>query len=134
MQIAEVMTPNPVAAEAQDSLQKVAQQMASGDFGSLPVLEDGRLVGVVTDRDITVRGVARSCAPETAVREVMSMDPVCIDTDAAVEDAAALMQERQLHRLCVTEQGSLVGVVAMADVARCAGDRLSGETIEAISQ
>ena len=134
MQIAEVMTANPVAAEAGDSMQKVAQLMATGDFGSLPILDGGRLVGVVTDRDIAVRGVAQSRSPDTAVREVMSMDPVCIDAAAAVEDAAALMQERQLRRLYVTDQGSLVGVVAMADVARQAGDRLSGETIEAISQ
>ncbi|MFQ8432185.1 CBS domain-containing protein [Amaricoccus sp. W119] len=134
MRISEVMTANPDTAEAGDSIATVAARMESGNFGSLPVLDGGRLVGVVTDRDIVVRGVARGSGPDTPVRDVMTPDPVCVEPDSDVEAAAELMQEKQIRRLYVTEGDKLVGIVAMADVARQGADKLSGETIEAISK
>lgn len=134
MHISEVMTANPDTAEAGDSIATVAARMESGNFGSLPVLDGGRLVGVVTDRDIVVRGVAKGSGPDTPVRDVMTPDPVCVEPDSDVEAAAELMQEKQIRRLYVTEGDKLVGIVAMADVARQGADKLSGETIEAISK
>ena len=134
MRISEVMTANPDTAEAGDSIATVAARMESGNFGSLPVLDGGRLVGVVTDRDIVVRGVAKGFGPDTPVRDVMTPDPVCVEPDSDVEAAAELMQEKQIRRLYVTEGDKLVGIVAMADVARQGADKLSGETIEAISK
>lgn len=132
--ICEVMTANPEVADARDSMKKVARAMKEGDFGSMPVLENGRLVGVVTDRDIAVRGVAQGLACDTPVSGVMSTDPVCVDPGCDLSDAAGLMQSKQIRRLYVTEDEALVGVAALADVVAAAGDRLSGETIEQISK
>ena len=134
MQISHVMTANPVFAQAADSLQAVAAQMESGNFGSMPVIDGGRLAGVVTDRDIAVRGVAKGCGPDEPVRAVMTADPVCVGPDCDVQEAARLMQEKQLRRLYVTDGEALVGVVSLGDVALEAGDRLSGETLEEISK
>ena len=132
--ISEIMTADPTAADARDTLQSVAQAMQAGDFGSMPVLENGRLAGVVTDRDIAVRGVAQGLACDAAVSEVMSADPICVEPDCDLAEAAKLMQDRQIRRLYVTSDGALVGVAALADVVGAAGDRLSGETIEEISR
>ena len=132
--ISEIMTADPQAAEAGDSLQSVARAMKAGDFGSMPVLESGRLVGVVTDRDIAVRGVAQGLGSDSAVSEVMTAQPVCVGPDCELADAARLMQDKQIRRLYVTDSDALVGVAALADVVGAAGDRLSGETIEEISK
>ena len=134
MKISDIMTAEPQAAQAGDSLQAVAAQMQQGDFGSMPVLDGGRLAGVVTDRDIAVRGVAQGLAASEPVSRVMTADPVCVSSDCDLQEAAQLMQERQIRRLYVTEGDALVGVAALADVVGAAGDRLSGETIEKISQ
>ena len=134
MKISDVMTADPQSAQAGDSLQAVAEQMQQGDFGSMPVLENGRLAGVVTDRDIAVRGVARGMAPSEPVRQVMTADAVCVEPDCDLQEAAQLMQDKQIRRLYVTENEQLVGVAALADVVGSSNDRLSGETIEKISQ
>ena len=132
--ISEIMTADPQAADARDSLQKVARTMKAGDFGSMPVLESGRLVGVVTDRDIAVRGVAEGLACDAAVSDIMTGDAVCVGPDCDLSEAASLMQSKQIRRLYVTDDDALVGVAALADVVAAAGDRLSGETIEKISK
>src|SRR5690606_32493077 len=102
--------------------------------GSMPVLEGGKLAGVVTDRDIAVRGVAKGLAPDQPVSSVMTAQPVCVGPDCDLQEAAQLMQDKQIRRLYVTDNDALVGVAALADVVGAAGDRLSGETIEKISQ
>ena len=132
--ISEIMTPDPKAAEARDSLRAVAQAMKAGDFGSMPILDAGRLVGVVTDRDIAVRGVAEGLDGDAPVSEIMTAQPVCVGLDCDLTEAAGLMQEKQIRRLYVTDDDALVGVAALADVVAAAGDRLSGETIEEISR
>lgn len=134
MKISDIMTANPRTAQAGDTLRSVAEQMEQGDFGSMPVLDGGRIAGVVTDRDIAIRGVAKGLSPDRPVREVMSADPVCVAPDCDLEEAAQLMQDKQIRRLYVTDGDALVGVAALADVVDPAGDRLSGETIERISQ
>ena len=121
--ISEIMTADPQAADARDTLQKVAQAMKAGDFGSMPVLENGRLVGVVTDRDIAVRGMAKGLACDSAVSEIMTADPVCVGPDCDLSEAASLMQSKQIRRLYVTDDDALVGVAALADVVGAAGDR-----------
>lgn len=132
--ISEIMTANPQTAQAGDSLQTVAQAMQAGDFGSMPVLDGEQLVGVVTDRDIAVRGVAKGLQGDAQVSEIMTAQPVCVGPDCELSEAAQLMQEKQIRRLYVTDKEALVGVAALADVVAAAGDRLSGETIEEISR
>ena len=134
MKISDVMTAQPQAAQAGDSLRSVAEQMQQGDFGSMPVLDNEQLAGVVTDRDIVVRGVALGLVPTEPVSKVMTNQPVCVSSDCDLQEAAQLMQDKQIRRLYVTDNDALVGVVALADVVDAANDRLSGETIEKISQ
>lgn len=135
MQVSQIMTPDPDTARAQDTLRTVAAQMERGDYGSVPVVEGERLVGVVTDRDIAVRAVAQGLGPDTEVSEVMTPDPVCVGPDSDVEEAAEIMQEEQIRRLFVTDDDDrLIGVVALADVALGEDDDLSGRTLEQISE
>ena len=135
MQVSQIMTPDPDTARPQDTLRAVAAKMDRGDFGSVPVVEDGRLVGVVTDRDIAVRAVGQGLGPDTEVSEVMTADPVCVAPDSEVEDAAEIMQDEQLRRLFVTDDDDrLVGVIALADVALADDEQLSGKTLEEISE
>lgn len=134
MQVSDIMTPDPEACSPGDTVRKVARKMAEGDFGSMPVVDAGRLVGVVTDRDIAVRGVAQGLGPDAEIGEVMTPDPLCVGPDADVEEAAGIMQDEQIRRLYVTDEDErLVGVVALADVALSEDDDLSGETLEQIS-
>lgn len=132
--VSEVMTANPVAAQGDDTIQQVASQMQQGDFGSMPIVDAGKVVGVVTDRDIAVRAVAKGISGDQPVREIMSADPVCVAPDCTVQQAAQLMQERQLRRLYVQDGDKLEGVVALKDVALEVGDQLSGQTLEEISR
>lgn len=132
--VSEVMTANPVAAQGDDTIQQVASQMQQGDFGSMPIVDAGKVVGVVTDRDIAVRAVAKGNSGDQPVREIMSADPVCVAPDCTVQQAAQLMQERQLRRLYVQDGDKLAGVVALKDVALEVGDQLSGQTLEEISR
>jgi CBS domain-containing protein len=135
MQVSQIMTPDPDTAQLQDTLQVVAAKMSSGDYGSVPVIDGGRLVGVVTDRDIAVRAVAQGLGPDTEVGRVMTPDPVCVSADSDVEEAAEIMQEEQIRRIFVTDDDErLVGVVALADVALEDDEELSGQTLEEISQ
>lgn len=134
MKVTDIMTARPQAAQPGDTIRSVATQMEQGDFGSMPVLEDGRLAGVVTDRDIVVRGVALGLGLDEPVSKVMTSRPICVSPDCDLQEAARLMQEEQIRRIYVTDNDTLVGVVALADVVDAANDSLSGEIIERISQ
>lgn len=135
MQVSDIMTPDPETCSPGDTIRSVATKMAEGDFGSVPVVDGDRLVGVVTDRDIVVRGVAEGLGHDTEVEQVMTADPVCVSPDTDTEEAAEIMQEEQIRRLYVTDDDDrLVGVVALADIALAEDDNLSGETLEEISE
>ena len=134
MQVSDIMTLGPVTCQPSETLREVARKMSEGDFGSVPIVEDDRLVGVVTDRDITIRGVAEGLGSDTPVSQVMTPDPVCVSPDVDVEEAVEIMQEEQIRRLYVTnDDDQLIGVVALADIALAEDEELSGETLEQIS-
>jgi CBS domain-containing protein len=118
MQVSHVMTRGVEIADPDATIADVARTMRTEDIGALPVGENNRLIGVVTDRDIVVRAVADGRSPaETPVREVMS-DHVyyCFDEDG-VDRAAEIMAEHQVRRLAVLDQqNKLVGMVALADL------------------
>ena len=133
--IQEAMTPNPTTVEPSTTAEEAARTMKSEDIGSLPIVEGDRLVGVVTDRDLTMRILAEGKAVDTTVGEIASKDVVTIDPQQSLEEAARLMAEHQVRRLPVTEEdGRLVGILAQADVAQSGNDSLTGEVVQQISQ
>jgi CBS domain-containing protein len=134
MQIHEVMSRTVRLTRPDDSVQHAAQLMAEADAGALPVSENDRLVGMVTDRDIAIRGDARGCDPtKTTVSEVMSHEPVkyCYE-DEDLEHVARNMAQLQVRRLPVVDrQKRLVGIVSLSDLSKrsdasAAGDALRG--------
>jgi len=134
--IREVMSSNPTSVDPSATVVEAAKLMRDEDVGSLPVVEDGRLTGVVTDRDIAVRAVAEGKDPQsTKVADVCSGDLVTIDPQQDLDEALRLMARHQVRRLPVVEEdGRLVGVVAQADVAQSGDDRKTGQVVEEISK
>jgi predicted transcriptional regulator len=107
------------------------------DIGSLPVCDDGHLAGVITDRDITIRAVAKGSDPATVtVREVMTPEVLWCFEDDEVEEAARIMRENQVRRILVlNEANELVGITSLGELATITGDRLlAGETLESVSE
>jgi CBS domain-containing protein len=134
--VQEVMTSNPVSIEADSPVAEAARIMKKEDVGIVPVVEGGRLVGTVTDRDLATRIVAEGKDPQSvSVQEIASTDLVTIYPQQHLNEALHLMANHQVRRLPVVEQdGRLVGIVAQADVAREADDKKTGELVEEISQ
>ena len=133
--VRDVMTPSVHAASPTDSLASAAEIMSSQDVGSLPVVENGRLIGVLTDRDIVVRAVAERVTPETLnVGDVASRQPVTVQPDEDLDEALRLMAHHRVRRLPVVEDGRLVGMLSQADVAGEAKEKKVGEMLEEISQ
>ena len=133
--IRDAMTADPTTIEPTTSATEAARIMKSQDVGSLPILENDRLVGVVTDRDLAIRLLAEGKSGETAVGEIASKDVVTVDPQQTLEEATRLMAEHQLRRLPVCEEdGKLVGILAQADVAQSGHDTLTGETVQQISK
>ena len=131
--VRDAMTNNPRSIGASASVVEAARLMREGHIGSLPVIEGERLVGMITDRDITTRVVAESAAPEaTSVGDVYSRDLISVEPSHDLEEALELMARHQVRRLPVVENGRLVGVVAQADIALKDNER-TGELVGAIS-
>ena len=134
--IREVMTSNPSTIEPDKNVVEAARIMKQEDAGVVPVTENGRLTGMVTDRDIAIRVVAEGKDPQsTTVREVASTNLVTIDPQQDLDEALRLMAKHQVRRLPVVEEdGRLVGVVAQADVAREGDDTQTGQVVQEISE
>ncbi len=128
MQIQEIMSPTVHIADPNMTIRDAARQMRADNVGALPVGENDRLIGMVTDRDITVRAVAEGrSAGNTTVREVMSEGVCYCFEDDDVKEAAKLMAEHQVRRLPVLNRDKrLVGVVALADLGRSEGRAAQG--------
>ena len=136
MQLRDVMTKDVEAISADATLEEAARKMKELDVGPLPVVDDGTVIGVITDRDITVRATAHGSDPKTSrVRDAMTSDVVSCFEDEGVEAAARVMSEKQIRRLLVlTREKKLVGIVSLGDLAIEAGDDLAGEVLEDVSQ
>jgi CBS domain-containing protein len=133
--VRDVMTPGVRTVSPSQSLAEAAEVMKGEDVGSVPVVEEGRLAGIVTDRDIVTRAVAERRDPQTVkVDEVASRDLVTVEPEQDLDEALALMARHQVRRLPVVEQGQLVGMLAQADVALEAKEKKVGETVEEISK
>ena len=130
-----MMTSQPRTAEPSLSLTEAAKLMKTEDIGSLPIVQEGQLVAVLTDRDIVVRAVAEAVDPRAAkVGDIASRQPVTIEPDGDLDEALARMARAQVRRLPVVEAGRLVGVLAQADVAQEAKAKQAGELVEEISK
>lgn len=133
--IRDVMTSNPTSCEPTTSVVDAAKVMAQEDVGPVPVVEGGRVVGIVTDRDLVVRVIAEGRDPNsTTLGEVVSSDLVTVQPDTQLTEALQLMAQNQVRRLPVVEGDQLVGIVAQADVARAADEEQTGEVVQQISQ
>jgi|SRR2546430_3160864 len=133
--VRDVMTPGVRTVSPSQSLAEAAAVMKGEDVGSVPVVEDDRLAGIVTDRDIVIRAVAERRDPRTVkVDEVASRQLVTVEPEQDLDEALALMARHQVRRLPVVEAGRLVGMLAQADVALEAKEKKVGETIEEISK
>jgi CBS domain-containing protein len=120
MKVSECMTTDVEIVTPDQNIQEAAQFMLSADAGAMPVGEGDRLIGMVTDRDITVRAVAQGLGPDTAIREVMTEDLVYCYDDDEVEEVALRMSDSQVRRLPVLSRDgdTLVGIVSLGDITR----------------
>lgn len=135
MKVKELMTSDPAKVGPDDVIAKAATAMKQEDCGAIPVVRDGKLIGIVTDRDITIRVVAEGRDPKTTkVAEIMSADPITIAPDADISEAAAIMAKSQIRRLPVVEDGQLLGIIVTAQLARRDKVSATGETIKEISE
>ena len=137
MQLKDIMTPEVERIHKDENLQKAAQWMKALNVGLIPIYDGDRLVGMLTDRDITVRATAAGCDPATTpVGQVMTPEVVYCFEDQPVEEAAKVMEDKQIRRLIVLNRDKrLVGVVSLGDLAtRTGAQRAAGEVLEEISQ
>ena len=135
MKVSELMSRNVRLARPDQTIREVARIMASEDIGAMPVEENDRLAGMVTDRDITVRAVAAGHGPDTTVNDVMTRGiKYCYD-DQELEEVVNNMAKQQLRRMPVVNRARrLVGILAIADVARRDQDEAIASALEGISK
>lgn len=131
----EIMTKAVTTASPKDTLQDVSILLRDKDIGSVPVVADGKLAGIVTDRDIVIRGVAEGVENDAAIRTVMTSEVFTVKGDDFVFEAVRLMGDKQIRRIpVVSEDGSLAGIIALADVAlEVEDDKELAEALEEIS-
>lgn len=137
MQAKDVMTRDVECIRPTASLQEAAAKMQSLNVGALPVCEKDRLLGMITDRDITLRSVAEGQDPNLeTVEDVMTPEVVCVVEDTDLAHVAQLMRDKQIRRLPVLDDANkLVGIVSLGDVALEAhNDQLSGDALRGISE
>ena len=135
MRVSEAMTRDVRVATPGQSIREAAKMMAEIDAGAMPVGENDRLVGMITDRDIAIRAVAQGKGPDTPVRDVMSAEVKYCYDDEDLEHVADNMGELQVRRLPVVDRDKrLVGIVALGDIARTEDLRTTGETTREVSQ
>ena len=135
MKVSEVMTRDVQTIRPDQSAQQAASFMLNADAGSIPVTEGERLIGLITDRDLAVRGVAKGHGPDTPGRELMTNDIVCARIDDDCDDVASKMSEAQVRRLpVIDEQERLCGIVSLGDLAREGASETAEQALEGVAQ
>ena len=133
--VRDAMTAEPRSIGASASVVEAARLMREEHIGSLPIIDNEQLVGMITDRDITTRVVAEAADPKlTSVGDVYSQDLISVEPESDLEEALLLMARHQVRRLPVVDNGKLVGIVAQADIALTENEKKSGKLLEAISE
>jgi Predicted signal-transduction protein containing cAMP-binding and CBS domains len=140
MRANEIMTPTPATCSSSDSVQDIARLMRDKDCGAVPVVDNGRVVGIVTDRDLAIRALADGKGMDAKASDVMTAGPQCCSPEDEIRDIEQLMAERQVRRIPIVDaEGRCVGIVSQADLARASkntgvSDREVAIVVEAISQ
>lgn len=136
MKVRDIMTNEVATATLDSTVEDIAGMMKEEDTGAIPVVDDGELAGIVTDRDIVIRCIAEGKDPaETTVEDILTEELHTIEPDADVDEAARLMSDRQIRRLPVVEEGELIGVISLGDIAVKQGDTdTAGESLQDISE
>jgi len=140
MKANEIMTSSPSTCSSTDSVSNVARLMRDCDCGAVPVVDSGRVVGIVTDRDLAIRGLAEGKGVDARVSEVMTASPQCCSADDDISEVEKVMADRQVRRIPIVDaDGRCVGIVSQADLARASkntgvSDREVAIVVEAISQ
>ena len=135
MKVSEVMSRDVQTVRPDQPVQEAAGFMLSADAGSIPVIEGDRLIGMITDRDIAVRGIAKGYGPDTPVRDLMTDDLIVLRIDDDIEEAASKMGQAQVRRLPVIDSDErLCGIVSLADLSRQADSETASQALEGVSQ
>ncbi|OZI11346.1 CBS domain-containing protein [Bacillaceae bacterium SAS-127] len=133
MKVREIMSRNVACCTSQDSMEAVASKMDSLNVGAIPVVNNGQVVGMVTDRDLVIRGLANQQG--STASDVMSNNVVSVSPDASLEEAAALMAQHQIRRLPVVENGQIAGIVSLGDLSvREQANESAGSALSNISK
>ncbi|MFZ5616288.1 MAG: CBS domain-containing protein [Pseudomonadota bacterium] len=135
MKVKEAMHKGVQSREPSTPLAQIAKLMKSDDIGAVPIIEGGKLIGIVTDRDIAVRAVAEGRDLNKAVaRDVMSAGAICCSEEEDIDKAVRSMEDRKVRRLPVTNaQKQLVGMLSLGDISHSVGQSVSGELVKAVS-
>jgi len=135
MKVKEAMHKGTTCVEPKTSLIDIAKHMRDDDVGAIPVRADGRLVGIVTDRDITCRAVAHDGnLGKVMAQDVMTKGVVCCSPEDDLAVAIKLMEKKKIRRLPVTDaQNAMVGMLSLGDISHKASNDLSGEMLRAVS-
>ncbi len=135
MKIKEIMTNDVKTLNTNDSVSKASTMMKEINVGAIPVVENNKIVGIVTDRDIVLRFVSKDQIPNQKVSQVMTTNIVSVSPDTDVHEAADIMAQKQIRRLPVVENGNLVGIVSIGDMAvESIFENEAGEALSNISQ
>ena len=135
MKVRDIMTTDVETASPDTTLQQIATMMKEQDVGSIPIVDGDELVGIVTDRDIVVRCIAAAEDPsEVRAEDVVSGDLQTIEPEQEVEEAARIMSQHQIRRLPVVNDGELVGMIALGDIAVKEDEDTAGDALEEISE
>ena len=133
--IKDIMSKDVECCSLLDNIYEVAVKMKELNVGSIPIVDEGRLVGMITDRDIVIRGVAEKNPGSTKVEEIMSDQLVTVTSNTTTQEAAQLMAEHQIRRLPVVEGNNLIGIVSLGDFAtHQMTDEQAGHALSDISE
>jgi len=135
MKVREAMHKGSMCVEPTTSVKDIAKRMRDDDVGALPVRADGRLVGIITDRDITCRAVAEGAnLGALTARDIMSKDVICCSPDDDVAVAVETMEAKKIRRLPVTDSHkTMLGMLSLGDISHKVSKELSGEVLRAVS-
>ncbi|MGB8400092.1 CBS domain-containing protein [Bradyrhizobium sp.] len=136
MKVKDIMHKGTTCVEPGASVREIAKRMRDSDVGAIPIEADGRLVGIVTDRDITCRALADSDNPaKMTAKDVMTKDVLCCSPDDDIKVAIETMEAKQIRRLPVTDSHkTVIGMLSLGDISHMVSKELSGEVLRAVSQ